>query len=1139
MKIKMLFIQVLCLMSTISAQAQAPDINLSIPQIVSPSPTVSALMKFELVPVNNYTGIPDISLPLISLETSSKDFNLNLSLKYHSSSIAVSEISSDVGLGWSLFAGGTISRTIRGHADEVLKLDGSSEPGNVGIYHNTNINNHHNYYYDKINNLSQFAVTQPNDTNKYYWETVKRGKFDTEHDLWQFNFMGQTGRFYIKKDTQGRLYVVPLSDYRIKILYHYTNVNNNPYIPSGFTIYDERGYRYEFDIKEISNGITATRTTHPSGSNDDFSKQDNYISAFQLSKIYNNNGNEIISIEYYVNYKEGYSKVTSTKRYYENSVYERDASCMGELPKNIIRNQTNVTQVKKIKTISVKDVGKAQFTYAVGRNDSNINIGDQSPRLASIKLVDNANNEIKKYSFTQGYTNGSLNTRMLLKKIELSKNGSYIDKYELIYKSSNAIGSYGFEKDNWGYLSLQDDGDCGYKHSESVNPFSASIIDVLLGIKYPTGGFALFNFESNTYAYEGNQEITDFSGNYENLIKTNTLSYDFTGNGSVLLPSITDTMAIFRPSIVVPSDHTTAQVHMMLQSYQNGGQFVGATSLLCHHSNPGCCLEITLDPTKGYKITRNAFDLNYNGIDGITIDFYRKANPQKKYLYGGGIRIEEIQYYESNIDIDNFIFNNLNPNATPSKVVKYKYNDFSDSNKSSGALVHQAPIFKTEGVVSLDTNCITQSGSYASTVAGAYYTEVKDFSEVPIISTQGTHVGYKNVKVYETGKGYKEYIYTSPIDYPEDDFNIGIPYTPSKNIDYKRGLVLSEIAYDNTNKKLTEISNKYMFDDYVEITGHKFWQSSDYKGNIWNSYNNYLVDLNQNSLTFPSCFQTCNSKNKTSFPGYPISFTSNQQILEAFGWAKLSAKQSQNYFYENGIQKILETNESFEYNPLNKKLSQQILITENGTEIKTKYFYHIGNSVLSQNRISDIEKIESYKNGKLLDTKKINYNNNWTGNVSFLPNQKQSSFGSGNLETEVTYDLYDSKGNILQYTTRDGVPTTIIWGYNSTQPIAKVTGLSYSVASALASEIIAASDADINAGTEQTLIDKLDAFRKNTALQNAQIATYTCDPLIGLTSITPPSGIREIYKYDSANRLESIKDVNGKIIKEFQYNYKH
>ncbi|WP_139420307.1 RHS repeat domain-containing protein [Chryseobacterium mulctrae] len=141
---------------------------------------------------------------------------------------------------------------------------------------------------------------------------------------------------------------------------------------------------------------------------------------------------------------------------------------------------------------------------------------------------------------------------------------------------------------------------------------------------------------------------------------------------------------------------------------------------------------------------------------------------------------------------------------------------------------------------------------------------------------------------------------------------------------------------------------------------------------------------------------------------------------------------------------------------------------------------------------------------------------------------------------EATYDQYDSKGNILQYTTKDGVVTSIIWGYNSTQPIAKVTGVSYSVANALAADIISASNADINATTEQTLIDKLDIFRKQSALNSTQITTYTYDPLIGVTSITPPSGIKEVYVYDSANRLKEIRQDNasGKLLKEFKYNYK-
>ncbi|OBW40002.1 hypothetical protein AB670_03653 [Chryseobacterium sp. MOF25P] len=157
-----------------------------------------------------------------------------------------------------------------------------------------------------------------------------------------------------------------------------------------------------------------------------------------------------------------------------------------------------------------------------------------------------------------------------------------------------------------------------------------------------------------------------------------------------------------------------------------------------------------------------------------------------------------------------------------------------------------------------------------------------------------------------------------------------------------------------------------------------------------------------------------------------------------------------------------------------------------------------------------------------------------------MPSSVISTDLSNTNSTEVTYDQYDPKGNLLQYTTRDGIPTTIIWGYNSTQPIAKIVGHPYSLISGLVAAIITASDEDaLNPSNEGALIIALDNFRNLLQLKEFQITTYTYDPLIGVTSITPPSGIREIYKYDSANRLENIKDINGKLIKEFKYNYKH
>lgn len=151
--------------------------------------------------------------------------------------------------------------------------------------------------------------------------------------------------------------------------------------------------------------------------------------------------------------------------------------------------------------------------------------------------------------------------------------------------------------------------------------------------------------------------------------------------------------------------------------------------------------------------------------------------------------------------------------------------------------------------------------------------------------------------------------------------------------------------------------------------------------------------------------------------------------------------------------------------------------------------------------------------------------------------------------TEVKYNKYDDKGNLVQYTTKEGKMVTIIWGYNKTQPIAKIEGADYVSMSDphFDVDIIEASNKDANPSaynvtaeaSEQNLLEKLDLFRSHTALSRYLITTYSYDPLIGVRSITPPSGIREVYKYDSSNRLERIENTEGKVLKTFQYHYKN
>src|SRR5690606_8850101 len=96
------------------AQSNLPSYNPGVENIIPPSPTAGALGKYGSVPVGLSTGIPNISVPLYSYAQSGQgNLGLDISLNYHAGGIRVDEVSSNVGIGWSLSAGGVITRTLK------------------------------------------------------------------------------------------------------------------------------------------------------------------------------------------------------------------------------------------------------------------------------------------------------------------------------------------------------------------------------------------------------------------------------------------------------------------------------------------------------------------------------------------------------------------------------------------------------------------------------------------------------------------------------------------------------------------------------------------------------------------------------------------------------------------------------------------------------------------------------------------------------------------------------------------------------------------------------------------------------------------------------------------------------------------
>lgn len=111
---KIIFYSVLILTNLNLVQSQT-DSNTLLPLSLPLNPEATNVFKFHQNPINKYTGVPDINIPIYELKT--KGFNLPISINYHSGGIKVNEEASWVGLGWNLSADAQINQNVLGLDD--------------------------------------------------------------------------------------------------------------------------------------------------------------------------------------------------------------------------------------------------------------------------------------------------------------------------------------------------------------------------------------------------------------------------------------------------------------------------------------------------------------------------------------------------------------------------------------------------------------------------------------------------------------------------------------------------------------------------------------------------------------------------------------------------------------------------------------------------------------------------------------------------------------------------------------------------------------------------------------------------------------------------------------------------------------
>lgn len=124
-----------------------------------------------------------------------------------------------------------------------------------------------------------------------------------------------------------------------------------------------------------------------------------------------------------------------------------------------------------------------------------------------------------------------------------------------------------------------------------------------------------------------------------------------------------------------------------------------------------------------------------------------------------------------------------------------------------------------------------------------------------------------------------------------------------------------------------------------------------------------------------------------------------------------------------------------------------------------------------------------------------------------------------------SYSHYDAHGNPRQVTDRNGQHTCYIWGYGGRYPVAKIENSSYDILLGYG----------IETTYEGALPADIETQLRNDSEENFLVTTYTFEPLVGMTSMTDPTGHTTYYEYDDDGKLQRIRDAHGKTLKSYAY----
>ena len=473
----------LCLQPTLKAQMRLD----TEPQ--RPSTDAWSMAHYGEISPSLFTGTAQVRIPFY--QYSDPDFDIPIAFRYSSSGCVPNVRAGVLGQGWTLEAGGSITREIRGIPDD---MDIPSQYGDILGFYRT-----HQRDYQGSYTLHNVAATFFDTV--FYKDASNGNRYDAGPDIFHFNIPGHSGSFML--DMGGKIHVYNTSgnDQSYQVAVHFFDGSNN-----GIVITAPDGNRYEFD----------SIPTSPSN----LDVGDAYtITAWHLSRIVAPNG-RTVSFSYSrepVRSVRPYSfahLIASTGNYNGTVVYNGTNGAIADL-------SSSVSQNAFLSSITIDGGASVEFTYEnifieryytlaapYGEETSISNLA-ASRDLKSIRVK--YDGQVKKgcdFSYTQG-TSGAKS--FFLTGMSVSGEGDYSFAYhDLFYPY------YGtFEIDHWGFYNGVSTGNFMMNISsldqnlnetiQSDNRREPNATQTLHGmltqINYPAGGKSVLAYEPHTYSY--------------------------------------------------------------------------------------------------------------------------------------------------------------------------------------------------------------------------------------------------------------------------------------------------------------------------------------------------------------------------------------------------------------------------------------------------------------------------------------------------------------------------------------------------------------------------------------------------------------------------------------------------------------